>query len=553
MSIAPLTFTGVSTFSTDFQTILTRAVSIATLPVTALTNQQTNIQQEKVLAGSIGSAISDMSSSLGSLAALGTTKGMEVTSTAPSVVTATAAGGSSGATYAITKVTSIARAASETTLSGYAGQQYSSAYSALTGPSAQSLTFKANDSSGHSQTTIINLAAGLNAADASTAINTALAGNLTGITATAGTGTISFSGNSSSSFTVAFGDVTTGGGFATDKTTTRTSVATPVSATGTLQLTIGTTTTPIVLGAGQNNLAGLSDAINKLNLGVTASVLTTGTGNSPNYLTLSANHTGLTVLTLQDGATSLLSATNQGANTVFKLNGLDVTKPGTVVDDVVPGVSFTFNGTTATDQSVSISLASDRTKLSTALQDIVSKYNQVSGLLNAQIGPAAGLLSGNSLIVQARQAMFSLVNSSGASSSVQSLTALGIDLSNSGVMSFNSDRFNALSDSQVADAYSFLGSATAGPAAMQSKFTQLSDPLNGTIQAQQNQWDATDKRISKQVDALTERINAMQVTLQSKLQIADTLLAGLSSQQNILSSSISSLNFTSGYTAKANA
>jgi flagellar hook-associated protein 2 len=304
---------------------------------------------------------------------------------------------------------------------------------------------------------------------------------------------------------------------------------------------------------GQNNLAGLSAAINKLNLGVTASVLTTGTGNSPNYLTLSANHTGLTTLTLTDSAANLLSATNQGANTVFKLNGLDVTKPGTVVDDVVPGVSFAFNGTTATDQTVNISLASDKTKMATALQDIVSKYNQVSGLLNAQIGPAAGLLSGNSMIIQARQAMFSLVNSSGASGSVQSLTALGIDLSNSGVMSFNSDRFNALSGSQVADAYSFLSSVTTGPAAMQSKFTQLSDPLNGTIQAQQNQWDATDKRLSTQVDALTTRINAMQATLQSKLQIADTLLAGLTSQQNILTSSISSLNFTSGYTAKANA
>jgi len=70
MSITPLTFTGVSTFSTDFQTILTRAVSIANLPVTALTNQQTNIQSEKVLASNLSSAISDLGTSLGSLAAL---------------------------------------------------------------------------------------------------------------------------------------------------------------------------------------------------------------------------------------------------------------------------------------------------------------------------------------------------------------------------------------------------------------------------------------------------------------------------------------------------
>jgi flagellar hook-associated protein 2 len=548
MSIAPLVFTGVSTFSTDFQTILTRAVSIANLPVTALTNQQTNIQSEKVLASNLSSAISDLSSSLGNLAALGTTKGIVATSTAPSVVTATAAGASSGATYSITNVTSIARAASETSLSGYAGQQYSSAYS------AQSLTFTINDSSGTPQTKTFNLAAGLSAAAASTAINSALAGSpaLLGITATAGAGAISFSSNSPSSFTVAFGDVTTGGGFAADKNSTQTSAAAPVSVTGTLQLTLGGTTTPIVLGVGKNNLAGLTEAINKLNLGVTASVLATGTGNFPSYLTLSANQTGLTTMTLNDGATDLLSVTNQGTNTVFQLNGLDVTKPGTVVNDVIPGVSFAFGGTTTAGQSVVVSLASDRTGISNALQDIVAKYNVVSGQVNSQIGSAAGLLSGNSMIGQARQALFSLMNSSGSGSSVQSLTDLGIELSNSGVMSFNSNTFNALTDSQISDAYSLFSSKTSGPTAMQSKFTQLSDPATGAIKAQQDQWDATDKRITAQVSDLTDRLNAMQATLQSKLQVADSLLASLASTQSMLTSSIQSMNFTSyGYSQNA--
>ncbi|MEO8591988.1 MAG: flagellar filament capping protein FliD [Candidatus Solibacter sp.] len=549
MSIAPLVFTGVSTFSTDFQSIMTRAVQIANLPVTALTNKQADIQQEKMLAANLNSAISNLSTSLGSLAALGKTQGMVALSTDSSKVTANATGVTS-ATYSIANITSIARAASETSLSGYAGQQYSSTYTALTGPAPQSLTFTLNDALGVPQTKVVNLAAGLDAAGAATAINTALAGSpaLTGITAAAGAGAISFSGSSSSSFTVAFGDVTTGGGFAVDKNSTMTSAATQVSATGTLQLTLGGVTTPIVLGVGKNNLAGLADAINNLNLGVTASVLNTGTGATPNYLSLSANQTGLTTLTLQDGATNLVTATNQGADTIFKLNGLDVTKHSTVVADVVPGVSFTFNGTTTVGQTVTVSLASDRSKISSALQDLVAKYNLASGQVNSQIGPAAGLLSGNSMIGQARQSMFSLSNSSGSGSNVQSFADLGIEMSNSGVMSFNSDTFNALSSNQITDAYGFLGTATAGPTAMQARFKQLTDPVTGAIKAQQDQWDATDKRITKQVDDLTARISAMQLTLQSKLQTADSLLASLASQQSILTSSIQSMNFTSyGY------
>ena len=220
---------------------------------------------------------------------------------------------------------------------------------------------------------------------------------------------------------------------------------------------------------------------------------------------------------------------------------------------MVPGVSFTFNGTTTTGQTVGVSLASDGTKIPSALQDLVAKYNTVSGQINAQVGPAGGLLSGNPIITQARQALFSLMNSSTAGGSVQSLASLGIELDNSGVMSFNSATFNALSSSQITDAYSFLGNTASGPAAMQAQFTQLSDPATGVIKAQQDSWDAADKRISDQVTDLNARISAMQTSLQTKLQLADTLLASLQSQQSILTSSISALNFTSGYTAKANA
>jgi flagellar hook-associated protein 2 len=553
----------VSTFSNDFQTILTRASSIANLPVTALTNEQTDIQSEKVLAGNLSSAIAALGTSLGNLAALGAANGTTANSTDSSVVTATATGAPSTAAYSISNVTSVARAASETSLTGYAGWQTSAVYAPLTGdatnPDAQSLTFTLNDASGQPQTTTVNLtggSAGLDGAGAVSAINSALqaTGNATlmGITATAGSGgAISFSSNSSASFTVGFGAVAgvdNTGGFAAVQNSTQTSAAAPVSSTGTLQLTLGGVTTPIVLAAGQNNLAGLSDAINALNLGVTASVLNTGTGSTPNYLTLSANQTGATTLTLTDGTTNLLTSANQGANTVFDLNGLPVVKSSAVVSDVVPGVSFTFNGTTTTGQTVDVSLAPDGSKISSALQDLVTNYNTVSGLVNAQIGPAAGLLSGNPLIVQARQAMFSLMNSSGSGSSVQSLASLGIELDNSGVMSFNSATFNALSSSQIADAYSFLGNTASGPAAMQAQFTQLSDPFSGTIKAQQDQWDATDTRITDQVTDLNTRIAAMQATLQSKLQVADTLLAGLQSTQNMLTSSIQSLNFASyGY------
>jgi flagellar hook-associated protein 2 len=568
MSIAPLTFTGVSSFSTDFQTILSRAVQIASLPVTALTNKQADIQSEKVLAANLNSAISSLSSSLGTMASLGTSKAAVATSTDSAVVTATVSG-ASAASYSITNVTSIARAASETSLVGYAGMQATAAYTPLTGdastPDQQSVTFAIADSSGTLQSLTVPLTAtatDLTLTGAVSAINTALQASsssaLRGITAVEGAtaGTIAFTNNSGRSFDVTFGPesgVDTTGGFAAG---TVTSTAPPVSKTGTLALNIGGTVTQIVLADGKNNVAGLSEAINNLNLGVTASVLTTGSGTTPNYLTLSANKTGLTTMTLVDdpsgSANNILTETNQGANTVFRLNGLDITRSSTSVSDLVSGVTFNFKGLTAASQTVDVSVASDETQLSAALKSLVTNYNTLSGLVNAQIGPAAGLLSGNSLITQTRQAMFALLNSSGGSGSVKSLSDLGIEMSNAGAMSFNSTTFDALDSTQISDAFNFLASNTAGPAKMQAQLKQLCDPLTGAIKSQQDTWDAADKRITESVADLTARITTMQTALQLKLQKADSLLASLASTQSLLTASIQSLNYTSyGYSSKS--
>lgn len=108
--------------------------------------------------------------------------------------------------------------------------------------------------------------------------------------------------------------------------------------------------------------------------------------------------------------------------------------------------------------------------------------------------------------------------------------------------------FNSLSSAQIAGAFSFLGSATTGFGGLSAKLTQYSDPITGAIKAQQDQFDAADTRIGDQVTAMTARVNAMQTTLSAKLQAADTQLAQMQSQQQLLTSTIQSLNFTSfGY------
>jgi flagellar hook-associated protein 2 len=458
VAISPLAFTGVSSFSNDFQTILNRAVAIAQLPITALQNHQSDLLQEKQLATSLEGAVSNLTASITNLGAIGASQGLVGSSSDTSKVVLNSTSATTPVSYAISNISSVAKAASETSLLGYA--------------------------------------------DGNTA---------------------------------------------------------PVSGSGTVRLKIGgvAVTPDITLDAAHNNLTGLRDAINALGAGLTASVLTTGTGPTPYYLSVSATSTGQNAIELVEdptgAATQLLTSANPGANADFYVNGAHVVSASNVINNVVPGMTFTIAGQTA--GTVTLSAASDPTQISLGLQDFVTKYNAVASQLNAQLGPAAGMLSGNSLIWSIQAALRGLVNYNGTGA-IKSLGSMGIELDSHGQMTFNQTTtdptrhiaFNSLSSAQIAGAFSFLGSATTGFGGLSAKFSQFSDPITGAIKGQQDQFDAAYSRISKQVADMTARVNAMQTTLSAKLQAADTRLAQMQTQQQILTSTIQSLNFSSfGY------
>ncbi len=445
-SITPLTFSGISKFSTDFQTILTRAVSIANLPVRQLQSQQSNLLTQKQLLSDLNGSVSSLAGDIAALAGLGTNKAISATTSNASRVSISTNGATQAATHTITEITSVAKAASETSASGYA-----------------------------------------------------------------------------------------------------TADSTSVNATGSLELAVGSQTYAITLDEAHNNLNGLRDAINQLGAGVTASVLNTGNGDTPYYLSISSNITGENALqvrtTAGDAGTNILTATNSGANAVFKLDGIAVSRADNVIGNVIDGVTFSILSTTGPSESVILTTASDRTQLVSALGTLMSDYNTVSAKANAQIGKTAGLLSGHSVIREVKDAQRAFLNFQGTSgSNVKALTDLGIAVDSTGKMSFDSAKFYSLSNADLSAAFDFLGSATTGLGSTGAKFSAISDAVTGSIVNEQKQMDIADARMTAQVTTLNTRIDYMQKSLNAQLQAADALLASLDSQQSILTGSIQSLN-----------
>src|SRR5208337_1723420 len=121
-----------------------------------------------------------------------------------------------------------------------------------------------------------------------------------------------------------------------------------------------------------------------------------------------------------------------------------------------------------------LSLASNGSQLSSALQTMVTDYNTLVSQVHAQEGLSTGPLGGNLIINQISSDMQQLATywNPNSASSIRSLSDLGISFAdNTGQLTFDQNTFNALSDTQLADAFTFLGSSSTGFGALAANFS----------------------------------------------------------------------------------
>ncbi len=444
MGISPLTFTGVSKYSEDFQTILTRSVKIASLPAQLLQSEQTELQAKSKALGDLRTAISGLAGKLQDLGELGAGGALQASSSSSAVQVSLGDGASAG-TYLITNITSLASSA----------------------------------------------------------------------VATAKTGV-----GSVSSAAISSGDHH-------------------------LQLVVGEATFPIDLSANSDNLVGVRDAINALGAGVQASIIDTGSGENRYYLTIAATGTGETKIELRqiDGEplSNLLEMTNPGSDAHFEVNGRSVTSKENTVSGVIPGGYLDIKSTTGIGETITIRIGEDRSKVTAALKEFVAAYNSLNEALSAQIGENAGVLAGDSLVLDVSARMRELLGFQGRGV-FKNLAELGITVDTAGVMSFESSVVDWMPQSQLSAAFQFLGDGSTGLSKYASSLYEWSDPFTGLIRQRLLSISESDSRLSGQINAITERVSTMQASMMARLQAADSLLATLESQQRSLSSVIDSLN-----------
>jgi flagellar hook-associated protein 2 len=328
-----------------------------------------------------------------------------------------------------------------------------------------------------------------------------------------------------------------------------TSFLTAGQTTGDLQLRVGSAgSTPfdIPITQGSNDtLTTLAAYINTQstanNWGVTASVVSDGSGSRLAVQSQNSGSTGALNITANSNTSLTFDTPEGGTNAALTIDGVSFTSSTNTVTGAIQGVTLNLAGLSSgspPSEIVQLTVAPDPNQITNAVNNFVSAYNTVVSTINSQYvvdptgaTPAPPLESDLSLRSLQSSMLTDAAYAIGGNSGFVNLAALGINMNNDGTLTVGLN----------AQGQTFAQVLAANPSAVQNFFqnssgtgfannfnadlTNLTNPTTGPLNADlaQNQAEVADltatisnfqTQLATETTALTSEYDAVNASLQ---------------------------------------
>lgn len=265
----------------------------------------------------------------------------------------------------------------------------------------------------------------------------------------------------------------------------------------------------ITIDPANNTLAGIRDAINAANAGVTATIVNDGsaTGNrlvltsadsgAANSLKISVadgdgnslDGSGLSTLafdpTAAVGSGKNLSQVAAARNAQLAIDGIAVSQATNTVSNAIEGVTLSLNQTNV-GETLTLAVSRDKGAVTDAVQAFVNSYNGASSTLKkltAFNGPGAqnGVLLGDGTTRAIQVQMRSLLNTSiDNGSELTTLSQIGVSFNIDGTLSLDSAKLNTAIDTKFDDIAALFAKAGKTTDSLVSYSASTSKTLPGT-------------------------------------------------------------------------
>lgn len=344
------------------------------------------------------------------------------------------------------------------------------------------------------------------------------------------------------------------------------SLEAPVLAGGaqsaTFELRLGGTDegTEITIDSSKNSLAGLRDAINAANAGVTASIVDLTGDGTQQQLVLNSTATGASgrvelVETTSTGTAAALSLRSLNPpdgdfaklDAAFSINGLDVVRSTNNISDAITGLSFSLKkvGTT----SIDVTRSND---IEEKLDAFVSAYNEVQDFVATQYkkdasGRSTGLLAGEAILknIQRQVSGVMSISSSDNGGGLTSLAQIGLTVARDGKMQLDKTVLQEKITANVEEVRSlFYGSTDEQIGVFETAYRVLndvSDSITGSVQTAITGFESTVKNLNETIAKRTAMLENMRDILTRRFAAADAAIGQLNNQGSAISNFMKTL------------
>ena len=248
----------------------------------------------------------------------------------------------------------------------------------------------------------------------------------------------------------------------------------------------GGNVTTVSISDGNDNPAGIVAAINSANAGVSATLLAVNADSSEYRIVLSGDATGsensfVVSSSLDDADLGFHDATNGNnqqsggvysqqlaVNAAFTMDGVSLERASNSVGDVLDGVTLDLVGVSnAGVTKIDVDKTTDQLK--SKLQDVVAAYNSVKLSLREASNPdsddeiiGGALANDFAAVRQVRTVLYRAItqDSSTVSGSVGALRDIGIEITRSGDLAFNENKFDTVMSTNASDVSTMLSAGT---------------------------------------------------------------------------------------------
>ena len=232
---------------------------------------------------------------------------------------------------------------------------------------------------------------------------------------------------------------------------------------------------------------GIVTSINNANIGVTANLVRLGNSSDEYQIMLQGDkgsEGAFTISSSVDLGFGESSNTLQAAgNAQFVFNGLSIERETNEISDLVNGATLTIKA--PSEETVSVRVSSGENLLKGSLQNMITAYNDLKGIMDALVDSDSEIENGGALVndysgvrfveQQIRDAIFD--DAETASGSISSLRDLGVSTDKNGKLVLDDEVFDDALTNDYDDVKMMLTAGTDN----QSEFTATSKGLAQSV------------------------------------------------------------------------